>query len=84
MAGKAEPKKILTIAEIDKLPLAERKKLYKTNAVNAFDDIRKARDKFTSGIHVAAKVHASLKREHVALLAVGTLAAGTSEKEFFE
>jgi hypothetical protein len=82
--AKATTVKILTIAEIDKLPLKERYTLYKDNVVTPFKAIKNAQKKATDSLHVAAKVHASLKREHVAMLAVGTLAAGTSEKEFFE
>lgn len=78
--------KILTIAEINALPLKERQALYKDSVVVPFKAIGNAQKKFTSGMHVAGKVHASLKREYVALLALGLplgLPAGTSEKEFF-
>jgi hypothetical protein len=91
MAGKAEIKKILTIAEIDKLPLGERYKLYKENVISPFKAIKTAQRKATDSLHVAAKVHASLKREYTSLIAaagagqvIGTITAGTSEREFFE
>ena len=82
--AKAESKVILTIAEIDKLPIKERYVLYKDNVVNPFKAIKNAQKRATDSLHMASKVHASLKREYVAMLTVGTLAAGTSEKEFFE
>lgn len=84
MAEAKTKKVILSIADISALTVAERYVLYKANVVSPFKAIGNAQKKFTDGMQMAAKLHASLKREHVAMLAVGTLAAGTSEKEFFE
>ena len=75
---------ILTIAAITAMPLEARYKFYKENVVIPFKAIETAKDRATDSLHNGAKIHASLKREYVALLAKGTLTAGTSEREFFE
>lgn len=87
---KTEIKKILTLAELDNMPLSERFKLYKERVVSPFKAIKNAQTRATESLVEAGKITASLKREYTTLITLAgagktsTITAGTSEAKFFE